>query len=203
MHPRYRIVVLLLVASTAGFALVAAAERFEIPAGREENLVRFDSKAPVESFSGKTRQLEGFIEVIPATLGDSVAVQVTVDLASLDTGIDLRNQHMRKNHLQTDKYPKAVFRGVTVRPPHPSALEPGIRQSLELEGDFDLHGVTRRMRIPVEVTLIVGDRAPQLHVAGQFNVSLKDFGIERPQFLMMRLSDVQRVTFDVTAVLAP
>jgi polyisoprenoid-binding protein YceI len=200
MHPRYRMAALLLILFTAGFPRVAAAERFEIAAGREGNLVRFDSKATVESFSGKTRQVEGFIEVTPASLGDSVAVRVTVDLASLDTGIDLRNQHMRKNHLETDKYPKAVFRGATIRPPHPSTLEPGERQSLEIEGDFELHGVSRRMRIPVEVTLTVEDGTPRLRVAGQFSVGLEDFGIKRPQFLVMRLSDVQRVVFDVTAV---
>src|SRR5262245_26216652 len=37
-------------------------------------------------------------------------VVVSVVLAKLDTGIELRNKHMCKKYLETDKYPKAELR---------------------------------------------------------------------------------------------
>ncbi|MBK9304990.1 MAG: YceI family protein [bacterium] len=40
-----------------------------------------------------------------------------VDLAALDTGIGLRNRHMRENHLETDRFPQAVFRGARILKP--------------------------------------------------------------------------------------
>jgi polyisoprenoid-binding protein YceI len=186
---------LLLAAIASACAASAAAERFDIAPGLDENRVRFDSKTSIESFSGKTHQVQGYLILDPGALGDSVEVRVEVDLASLDTGIDLRNQHMRRNHLETDKYPKAVFHGVMIRQPHPAALEPGRTDTLRVEGDFELHGVRRRLSVPLAVTF----SPPALRVAGQFAVSLQDYKIARPGFLTLRVGDIQKVVIDLTA----
>jgi polyisoprenoid-binding protein YceI len=84
---------------------------FSIEPGKDRNLVVFTSKATLETFQGKTKQVAGNVSFDPANLSDSVTVRVEVDLASLDTGIPMRNKHMRENHLETSKYPKAVFEG--------------------------------------------------------------------------------------------
>ena len=187
---------ILLVAPTAG------ADRFEIVAGYKANVVRFDSKAPVESFGGATHQVRGYLEVVPGALGDSITVAVEVDLASLDTGIGLRNEHMRKNHLETDRYPKARFVGGAIRTPHPTTLAPDTAIALTVEGNFELHGVTRRLKMSIEVTYAAREASPAVHVVGRFPVALSDFSIQRPQFLLMRLGEVQQVTVDVKALLA-
>src|SRR5690606_23312653 len=100
----------LAIALCIGLAGVASAARYEIVPG-DPNEVTFVSKAPLETFDGSTKQIRGRIEIDPQALGDSITVEVSVDLASLDTGIELRNQHMRENHLHTEKHPEAVFRG--------------------------------------------------------------------------------------------
>jgi polyisoprenoid-binding protein YceI len=178
----------------------ANAARFEFKPGDDKNVVRFDSKAPMESFSGETNQLSGYISLEPAGLGDSITVRVEVDLASLDTGIDRRNRHMRENHLETDKYPRAVFTGATVVSPAAARLRAGQVLNCELEGTFDLHGVSRRIRVMIEATYLTEGGVSSIHVVTSFRVALPDYEISRPKFLFLKLEETQTVTFDAVAV---
>jgi polyisoprenoid-binding protein YceI len=179
----------------------AASETFVIQPGEETNLIRFDSKATMESFYGVTRQVSGQVTLDPQALGDSIGVSVEVDLSTLDTGIGLRNQHMRENHLETDKYPKAVFHGGKVYDPSARRLTAGEPVTFEIEGTFDLHGVTRPLRSLVQMTLVEAeDGRPGLRITTYFPVKLADYQISRPRFLLLKLNEVQDVTFHVTAV---
>jgi polyisoprenoid-binding protein YceI len=180
-------------------ATAAHAEEFVVRPGGANQVV-FRSKAPVESFEGKTSQMEGRLTVDPAAVGDSVTVRVEVDLASLDTGIAKRNQHMRENHFETAKYPKAIFTGVTVSGPAGAKLESGMPEPFDVEGTFTLHGVSRRLRTKVEVTLEDKGGRRQLRFKTVFPVSLADYSISRPQFLFLKLADVQTVTVSGLAV---
>jgi len=169
---------------------------FTIEPGKDRNLVVFTSKATLETFQGKTKQVTGNISFDPANLGDSVTVRVDVDLASLDTGIPMRNKHMRENHLHTDTYPKAVFEGGRILEASGRTLNPGDTVRLKLSGRFELHGVKRTIEVPVDATRA---KDGTLQVTTHFEVPLADYKINRPAFLMMKLEPTQHVTVQVTA----
>lgn len=179
---------------------LAGARDYQIVPGIDDTLVRFDSKATLESFSGETHRVSGRIGLVTSSIGDSIHVVVEVEMASLDTGIDKRNRDMRENHLETERYPAARFAGASVRAGAGSQLTPGVPLDLEIEGTFTLHGVTRRMRVPVTLTAMGDGRA--LHAVSRFSVRLEDYAIERPRFLFMKLAEEQIVTVDVVAGLA-
>lgn len=164
---------------------------YRIEPDDERTLVSFLSKAPLETVEGKTRQVTGELRVDPAALAAGCRVEVRVDLASLDTGIGLRNQHMRENHLETERFPTADFRADSLVAP-PAALVPGETAVLTLAGELSLHGVTRPLVTPISVTL-AGDGAA-LDVHAEFVVELADFAIARPKFLVMKLDETQRIT---------
>jgi len=176
----------------------AGSTRFEIVAGKP-NLVRFESRAPLETFDGKTREVRGHVTMDPAAIGAWMEVQVEVDLASLDTGIDLRNKHMRENHLETAKYPKTTFLGGKVTYASATRLEPGATVNFTIEGVIDLHGVKKPLRAPVEMTYAVVDGVPQLKVKSSFQLKLAHFDIKRPKFLVMQLDEVQRLSLELVA----
>ncbi len=196
------------IATIAAVATVAAttalAGEFLVRPGGESKVV-FVSKTTIESFEGKTNRLEGVISVDPAALGDSITVHLEVDVASLDTGIAKRNKHMRENHLETAKYPKAVFDGAAVRGPAGARLEAGKPTNLDVEGTFTLHGVSRRMRISVEATYTLAGEGGRGRIGFRttFPVALGDYGISRPQFLFLRLAEAQTVRVMGVAVAAP
>lgn len=187
---------LLLLVMTAGNPRAA---EFVVKAGAPNRVV-FTSKAATESFDGKTDRMSGRIVLDPAQVTDSVTVHIEVDLASLDTGIGKRNQHMRENHLETSKYPLAVFDGAAVRAPATSALGAGTAVSFDVEGTFTLHGVSKRLRTVVVVTM----KDPKtLEFSTSFKVSLTDYQISRPKFLFLKLGEVQDVSVSGVAALSP
>lgn len=188
----------------AGLALIAAAaspgaaETFQIEPG-EPNVVRFESKAPLETFDGKTRQVRGHVKLDASDLSQWIEVQVEVDLASFDTGIEIRNRHMRENHLETDTYPKAVFKGGKVHDASQKHMRVGETVRFEIEGVLSLHGVDKPLRAPIEMTLESVDESRQIHVAASFQVKLSDYDIKRPRFLTMKLDEVQRLQVTLVA----
>src|SRR5262245_21252728 len=68
--------------------------------------------------------------------GDKIVV--TVPLADLDTGIAVRNQHLREKYLETAQYPNAeltIPRSAIQFPP-----EGGTAKDVSVSGEMKLHG---------------------------------------------------------------
>jgi polyisoprenoid-binding protein YceI len=174
----------------AGLAMVATtslAATWRVTDGSE---VVFESSAPLESFEGKTSEVRGHVGCDPGQLAGPCDLRIVVDLASLDTGIGLRNDHMRDRHLETDRFPEAEFVGTSIVAASSPALEAGESVQLTVRGRFALHGVTREREIEAVVTLADDGH---LHVQAEFPVSLEAHEISRPGFLVMKLADEQKV----------
>lgn len=180
----------------------AAAATFTVRPGGDTRVV-FTSKAPTETFEGRTDRMQGTLVLDPSAVGDSITVHLEVDLASLDTGKKLRNRHMRENHLETDKYPRAVFDGAAVLAPTGGRLEAGKPVAFEIEGTFTLHGVSRRLRCPAEASLAPAANGGRLSFRAWFPVTLSDYAIRRPEFLFMKLAEAQQVHVSATASSSP
>jgi polyisoprenoid-binding protein YceI len=176
-------------------ATATEAARYEIESGDHSEIV-FKSKAPLEKFDGKTKQLTGFFEADLADLSGAVTLEVEVDLASFDTGKKKRNRHMCENHLETDTYRKAWFRAGEILSTDRPVLGSGDTAALVVGGTLDLHGVEREYEVALQVTRR-SDDAVVIH--GEFMVSLNDHAIKRPKFLVMKLADEQRVVVDLLA----
>jgi len=189
--------VLVLVLAGAAHAAV-----FAVKPGGDSKVV-FTSKAPTETFQGKTDRMEGTITLDPSAVGDSITVHLEVDLASLDTGKKMRNQHMRENHLETDKYPKAIFDGAAVLSPAGAKLEAGKPVAFQIEGTFALHGVSRRLRCPAEATWVPAGKGGKISFHAAFTVALPDYAIKRPEFLFLKLAEAQEVSVSGVASSAP
>jgi len=192
-----RIAAVVLVVSLA--ASPALATEFVVKPG-SPNQVIFTSKAATETFTGKTDRMEGRIVLDPGEPGDSIEVRITVDMTSLDTGIGKRDQHMRDNHLETKTYPTAVFEGASLLDPAELVFATGATVPVEVEGTFTLHGVSRRLRVTVNVTL--RDDTTLAFETG-FPVLLADYNISRPKFLFLKLAETQAVSVSGVAVAGP
>lgn len=163
------------------------------PGGGE---IVFVSKAPMETFEGKSDQVSGKITLNPARVVDSVSVHIEIDMASLDTGKDKRNRHMRENHLETEKYPTAFFNGATIIEPRGVALDAGKEIVFDVVGTLELHGVKRRLSAKVKVKRLSDG---SLEIEANFPVTLSDYEISRPKFLFLKLNETQDVTLTATA----
>ncbi len=184
--------VLVFVAMSASNTLAA---RYQIQTGDQSEIV-FKSKAPLEKFDGKTKELSGFFEADLSNLTGSVSLEVAIDLASFDTGKKKRNKHMRENHLETEKFPTAWFRAGHIKSSSKSSLAAGETVTLVLSGTLDLHGVKKDH----DVNLTLKRSADNtVTISGEFSVLLSEHAIERPKFLVMKLADEQLVVINLLA----
>lgn len=147
----------------------------------EEGYVEFKSSAPLLTFKGTSNHLTGLIDL------DQNLVDFYVDLTTLDTGINLRNRHMRNNYLETDKFPFAEFTGSMN-----SIFDPELtdKQEVLVIGEFTIHGVTREMEIKGTLQRMNDD----IELNASWTVLLEDHNIDRPSVIFYELADEQEVT---------
>ena len=188
-----RFALALAVSLTTATALFAQSRTYEIRKD-PKNLVEFHAEDTYDAFDGKTNNVTGTIVADPAK-PDGSKVEVTIDLASLDTGISLRNHEMRERYLQTPRFPTATFKSVSVD--GPDAIAPNQPADIKIVGDFTLHGITKRMTLPARVVLLPDNR---IHTISQFNVHMPDFDIHVPKNILVTVDDMIPVRLDLYAV---
>lgn len=117
---------------------------------------------------GKTNQLR--IE------DDGTTLKITVPLAGLQTGIGLRDKHMREKYLEVSKYPDAVL-----ELPWSAVKLPGDGQTGEgtAPGKMTLHGKTHDVQVKYRIVR-TGTR---YQVTGNVPLNLKDYGIDVPSYM--------------------
>ncbi len=201
---RIFLVVPILLSATVAFG--QNTRTFYINDGTGRDIVTFTSRAPLETIVGKTSQVRGYVTVDPADISGSAGGKIEVDLASLQTGIGMRDRHMREQYLETDKYPKTTFEITRVIETGGNVLEDQKPVEMVLEGNFTVHGITRLIEVPVTANLIKESEDTKirhpgdiLHIQATFDVLLSDHQINRPQFVFLKLDEKQRVDLDVFA----
>jgi len=176
----------------AGSATDMAGQEYQVDLS-QENRVRFISDAPLEDFEGITHRIDGFLFLSGEGLGGETDLATSefffeVDLASLDTGIGLRNRHMRNNYLETEEFPFTSFTGRIVR------LEehgPGSYRVLT-RGTLAIHGIEREREI--ECTAV--SQGARLRVRCAFQVTLSDHDIPIPKLMFMKIDEVMELDLD-------
>jgi polyisoprenoid-binding protein YceI len=173
----------------------ASPERYVVRAGDDGSSVKFVSKAAMEVFEGKTHAVTGRVTLDPGALGDTLDISVSVDMTRLATGIALRDRHMRENHLHTERFPIATFEGGRIAE-GTGPLAVGQARRVALDGTLTIHGVARRVTLPVD---LARDATGTLRLVAEFPVALADHGIPRPKFLVLKLGEVPQVSVSIVA----
>ena len=100
---------------------------------------------------------------------------LTVDTTTITSDEDRRDNRLRSEGLQTDRYPTASFT-ITGPVEIPASALTGTASDVTLSGDLTLHGVTKSVEIPAQAQLTDG----RIQVAGSLTFPLSDFDISPP-----------------------
>jgi polyisoprenoid-binding protein YceI len=174
---------------------------------KNRDSVSFTSDAPIELIVGKTSNISGKVSIDESLdLSKPFTATFDVDLATIDTGIPLRNEHMRDNFLETKKFPKATFT-VKSQPGVTGILKDKQKVTIKATGDFALHGVTVKKTVPVDLTFFKNCETTQskfehcdlIQIKSTFNIPFKDHQIKRPEVVFQKLADTVIVTISATA----
>lgn len=170
------------------------AQEFDVDRSAD-NKVRFVSQTTVDEFDGVTDHIDGYVLLDGTPLSANTGkgeteLYLEVDLASLDTGIGLRNRHMRDNYLEVEKYPFATFRGRITA----SEAGEGASTRVTAHGTFSVHGVDDERDLTCDVTPV--GKGYRSHCT--FPVLLSDHNIPIPKVMFLKLANEIRVELDFT-----
>ena len=177
------IFVVMTISFAQGFSVKTSGEQtfnFEDKKGR--NQATFFSTTPLEDITGISNTVKGKVTFNVSDI-KTLKGTISIPVASLDTGIELRNHHLiSDNWMDAESYPEITFEIKTV---NDVKVEAENKLSAKVTGNFTAHGVTKQVVADATMTYLVESeqtkqRAPGdlLAVQAKFNVILSDYDIE-------------------------
>lgn len=146
------------------------------------------------------RDFTGEAQLNPDSIAAS-SLQITAKAGSMVETSDvftapqkqIIDKELREIVLEPDKYPDIVFKSTNV-----TGKSTGANQyDLKINGDLTLHGVTRPITIPTQVTVTGND----LRARGEFAIDRGDFKVKATSAMhgLIRVRDKVKFTFDILA----
>jgi polyisoprenoid-binding protein YceI len=151
--------------------------------------ITFDATTPTspEKIRGKN---ENVVCVIDLSSG---AMEFMLSMTAFDFEKALMGEHFNENYVESEKYPKANFKGSITDIKSVSLSKDG-NQAVTVKGNLTLHGVTREVQAPGILTIqnhtLTGAKSELL-------ISLSDFKIEVPSLVSDKLAKEAKVKVEV------
>jgi polyisoprenoid-binding protein YceI len=186
----------------AGLAFSPAPDETTFYVGHHPKFVNitFESQADIETIVGTTNMAKGEIKADLEKASGSVSISVPV--ASMKTGIDMRDEHLRSDQwVDAKKFPELTFVSKKV------ARDGDAKNRVKVTGDFTMHGVSKEMTVTVEWKELSAEAVQKakfpegrwLKFSTEFKVTLADHGIKVPDMVMAKVSETWTVKMAIFA----
>lgn len=131
--------------------------------------ISFYSDTPLEKIEGHNKSSNCVLDVATGKL----------EVATLVKGFQfekaLMQEHFNENYMESDKFPKAVFKGQIDNYSKLDISKNG-KVTVKVSGDLTMHGVTKKVATDAVVSINSG----KIIADANFNVLLADFNIKIP-----------------------
>jgi polyisoprenoid-binding protein YceI len=161
--------------------IVSAQERYFTKAGR----VSFVSKAPLEDIEAQNKTVTAVLDT------KTGALQFSVQMKSFEFEKALMEQHFNENYVESDKYPKAEFRGAVTNNTTVNYARDG-SYPVSVKGKLTLHNVTRDLDVPGTIKVANG----KVDAMSTFTIRLSDYKISIPSPVKNKISNNIKITVD-------
>lgn len=179
-------------------ASVAQVQTFKIGGVDARQQVSWESVSSLETMVGRTHKITGAVQFDPKAKTGKASI--IVDAASMKTGIDLRDEHMRSEQwLDTKKFPEIKFE--TTKVEHKSG------DKYKVTGNFTMHGVTKVVTTEATVKYFAESATTKsarfegnvVQIKSNFKIKMSDYGIKVPDTLGAKVSNSLSIVLDVFA----
>ena len=147
--------------------------------------ISFYSKAPLEEIEGKNKTVTAIID------SKSGAIQFAVQMKGFEFEKQLMQQHFNENYVESDKYPKAEFKGTITNNSGIDYTKDGT-YTAKVKGKLTIHGVTK----DVETTGTLKVNGGKIDANSSFNVLISDYNIKIPAIVKDKVSNSMKITVD-------
>ena len=189
--------VLLLLIGSAGITEPMGIATYEIDTAH--SMIIFRAKHNDVSYNyGRFNEFSGKIVMTSTDVSGNMVpgslVEFEVKTASVDTGNEKRDQHLRSSDFFSAKqFPVITFKSTEVK------AKKGAKDVLEVTGDLELHGVKKSITVDVEITGRAKGKQGESLIGFEstFTIKRSEFGMT---YGMGPVSDDIRLTVSVEAV---
>lgn len=146
-------------------------------------------EASVESFEEVAAENKNTSAILESATGE---IAVLTLMKGFRFKIALMEEHFNENYIESDKFPKATFKG-KIEDFDVSKLTSAVK-TFKISGDLTLHGKTKKIIANGKI-LKSGDK---ITMTGNFDVKPEDFAIEIPKLVSKKVSEKIKVSFNLT-----
>ncbi len=139
--------------------------------------ISFFSKSPLENISADNNQV---MSVLNQQTGD---MQFSVLIKGFRFKKSLMEEHFNENYLESNKYPKAVFKGMVADLSKINFSKDGTYPVI-VSGDLTMHGVTNKVSAPGTISI----KAGVAYASSKFTLKLADYKITIPNLVKDNIS---------------
>jgi polyisoprenoid-binding protein YceI len=154
-----------------------AQERFLTKNG----MVSFFSKTPIENIEAENNQVLSIVDVSNGQMA------IAILMKSFMFEKALMQEHFNENYVESDKYPKAIFKGDILD----FDKMVGLETTASIKGNLTMHGVTNETTIEAVIKRTVD----LVEMTGDFFINLSDFDVKIPSVVKNNISQKIKVSF--------
>lgn len=192
---------------TLMFGLNLFAQTFTVDSKDGRNQATFVSEAPFEKIVGVSSGLDATVMINTSDITKKPMGKVKVGIANIKTGIGLRDKHLvSADWLNAEKYPNAEFQLTGIKNHSSKSLENGKKVKATFIGKFSVHGVTKEVEAPGELTYFKESAQTKAKAPGNllvaranFDIKLSDYGVTIPSMVVGKLSENVNISVDFVA----
>ena len=148
-------------------------------------MVVFFSKAPIENIEAKSNKLLSVWET------SSGKMEFPVLMKGFEFEKDLMQEHFNENYVESDKYPKATFKGI-MEDKKSISLDTDGNYPVKVNGIFTLHGVAKQITVPANIQV----KNKIISASATFAIQLADYKIKIPAIVADNIS--KRILINIT-----
>ncbi|MEI6946194.1 YceI family protein [Paraflavisolibacter sp. H34] len=147
--------------------------------------IDFLSTTPLEDIAARNKSAVAVLDAQAGTLQFSVLMK----------GFEFENEemqeHFNEDYLESDKFPKAEFKGQILNNGAINYAKPGT-YTAQVKGQLTLHGVTRE----VQTTGAIKVEPDNLKATSSFNILVADYNIRISSLVRDKIAKTVKVTVD-------
>lgn len=176
----FKYIVLLLLWQTAVFGV--SQDKFFTRSG----YIKFYSSTPIEDILAENHKVTSVFDMATGNIEFAVLIK------AFEFEKALMEEHFNENYMESDRYPKATFKGRISGLTTGESGEPK-KQKVTATGDLTIHGVTRHVSVPGSVTT----GTDQLLLESEFKIAPADYDIRIPNTVKEKIAKELTVTLNM------
>jgi polyisoprenoid-binding protein YceI len=148
--------------------------------------VSFFSSTPIEDIEAHNKKATSVIDLATGQLEFAVLIK------AFQFEKALMQEHFNENYMESDKFPKAQFKGKAEGLEKVDLAKNGT-YPVKVKGDLTIHGVTKQVEADGNFLVKNGE----LSALAAFEVAPEDYGIKIPSVVRNNIAKIIRIDIDV------